>query len=304
MNMVNDMKEEKREKVEAIEEVKEEKIGLGKIFIIILFVLFTLIAIFFLATFIRWKAEISDKKPILYRGQEEIKVDKLVDFYGFELSSDLKDNEAIFMYCTSEYGKDCIMPNYSNFLENNFREPITVISIIIFIDLLLIYILLKDSLNGKRRTYIYGTIIILWGLFGFGRALYKVADYYKEIRFNKTTIGEVTNYLRSDYKDKYIPVYRYEVEKNNVNKTLGEPNYVFDFPTYYTIKGDFKDESIKLYYEGNYELVTPKKSMLRYIAPALAGLLTVVIGSLYLTINKRFKKKEEKEKKKLEEEQK
>ncbi len=295
------MKEEKKEIEEAIEEVEKKKISLGKIFISTLFVLFTLIAVFFLATFVRWKAEISDKKPILYVGQEEIKVDKLVDFYGIELSNELKTNEAIYMYCTSEYGKDCIMPNYSNFLENNFREPFTAISILVFIDLILIYVLVKDGLNGKKRTYVYGTLILLWGLFGLGRALYKVADYYKEIRFNKTLSGEVVSYLRSDYKDKYIPVYRYEVEKPNISE---EEKYVYDFPMNYTIKGDFKQDSIKLYYEGNYELVTPKKNMIRYVVPGTTGLLTVILGFVYLTINKRFKRKEEKEKKKLEAEKK
>ena len=45
----------------------------------------------------------------------------------------------------------------------------------------------------------FGTIILLYGLFILGRAVYKVADYYKEIKFNKTVEGEVVGYLRSSF---------------------------------------------------------------------------------------------------------
>ena len=224
------------------------------------------------------------------------KGNKLVDFYGIEVPVELKENETILMYCTSEYGKDCIMPNYSSVLENNFREPLLVISIIVFIDLILLYLLLKDTLNGKKRTYIYGAIILLYGLFILGRAVYKVADYYKEIKFNKTVEGEVVGYLRSDYKDKFIPVVEYIVEDNRI-KEVEEGEEEPTPPTVailtdYTIKGDFKKDKITLYYEGNYELITPKKSMTKYILPAITGLAITVMGIIYLTITKRFKKKE------------
>ena len=312
IRLVNDMKEEKKAQIEELtEEIEKKKINFGRLFLCTLFVLFSLIAVFFLATFVRWKAEINNKYPILYRGQEEIKVDKLIDFYGIELSPELKTDEAIYMYCSSEYGKNCIMPNYSNFLENNFREPLLVISIICFIDLVLVYILLKEYLNGKKRTYIYGAIIVLWGLFLVGKAVYKVADYYKEIKFDKTTEGEVVNYLRSDYKNEYIPVYRYVIEKPQMKMEEQEdggeekePDYTYDFPKSYTIKGEFKKEKIKLYYEGNYELITPRRDMKRYIIPATFGLLTVIIGFIYLNINRHFKRLEEKEKKKQEAEKK
>ena len=102
---------------EIIEELEKSKVSWGKVFLITLFVLFTLIAIFFAATFIRWKAEINGKFEILYTGQEEFKIDKLVDFYGNDLATELKENEAIYVYCSSEFGKECIMPDYNNVLE-------------------------------------------------------------------------------------------------------------------------------------------------------------------------------------------
>lgn len=288
---------DKKKIEEAVEEIVEKKkINIGKVFLDTLFVLLTLIAIFFMATYIRWKAEISDKYPVIYRGQEQVKVDKLVDFYGIEVPVELKEDETILMYCTSEYGKECIMPNYSSVLENNFREPLLAISIIVFIDLVLIYFLLKDTLNGKKRTYIYGAVILLYGLFILGRAVYKVADYYKEIKFNKTVEGEVVGYLRSDYKDKFIPVVEYIVEDNRIKDETAEQEEqtppTVAILTDYTIKGDFKKDKITLYYEGNYELITPKKSMRKYILPAITGLAIVVMGFIYLTITKRFKKKE------------
>ncbi len=288
---------DKKKIEEAVEEIVEKKkINIGKVFLDTLFVLLTLIAIFFMATYIRWKAEISDKYPVVYRGQEQVKVDKLVDFYGIEVPVELKEDETILMYCTSEYGKECIMPNYSSVLENNYREPLLAISIIVFIDLVLIYFLLKDTLNGKKRTYIYGAVILLYGLFILGRAVYKVADYYKEIKFNKTVEGEVVGYLRSDYKDKFIPVVEYIVEDNRIKDETVEQEEqtppTVAILTDYTIKGDFKKDKITLYYEGNYELITPKKSMRKYILPAITGLAIVVMGFIYLTITKRFKKKE------------
>jgi len=289
------MKEDKKvgKKVEEIvEEVEKSKVSIGKIFLCTLFVLFALVGIFFLATYIRWKAEISDKVPILYTGQEEVKIDKLVDFYSIELSPELKENEALYVYCTSEYGKECILTDYNNVLENNFRSPLLVISIIVLIDLIIAYILNKENLNGKKRTYVYGAIIILWGLVNVCIAVYKVADYYKEIKFNKTIDANVVYYLRTDSKKKYIPVYKYLVEEN-------EKYYI---PTDYAIKGEFKAEEATLYYEGkDYNLITVKKDMKKYILPASVGFVTIIVGFIYLTINSRFKKKqlkEEEEKKK------
>ena len=289
------MKEDKKveKKVEeVVEEVEKSKVSIGKIFLCTLFVLFALIGIFFLSTYIRWKAEISDKVPILYTGQEEVKIDKLVDFYSIELSPVLKENEALYVYCTSEYGKECILTDYNNVLENNFRNPLLVISIIVLIDLIIVYILTKENLNGKKRTYVYGAIIILWGLVNVCIAVYKVADYYKEIKFNKTIDANVVYYLRTDSEKKYIPVYKYLVEEN-------EKYYI---PTDYAIKGEFKAEEATLYYEDNdYNLITVKKDMKKYILPASVGFVTIIVGFVYLTINSRFKKKqlkEEEEKKK------
>ena len=282
----------KKKVEEVVEEVEKSKVSIGKIFLCTLFVLFALIGIFFLSTYIRWKAEISDKVPILYTGQEEVKIDKLVDFYSIELSPVLKENEALYVYCTSEYGKECILTDYNNVLENNFRNPLLVISIIVLIDLIIVYILTKENLNGKKRTYVYGAIIILWGLVNVCIAVYKVADYYKEIKFNKTIDANVVYYLRTDSEKKYIPVYKYLVEEN-------EKYYI---PTDYAIKGEFKAEEATLYYEDNdYNLITVKKDMKKYILPASVGFVTIIVGFVYLTINSRFKKKqlkEEEEKKK------
>ena len=73
---------------EIVEEVEKSKVSIGKVFLCTIFVLLTLIAIFFGATYLRWKAEISDKHPITYTGQGTIKVDKLIDFYGTSLATE------------------------------------------------------------------------------------------------------------------------------------------------------------------------------------------------------------------------
>ena len=288
------MKEEKQGQIEElVEEVEKKKINIGKLFLCTLFVLFSLVGVFFLATYIRWKAEISDKTPILYRGQEEIKIDKLIDFYGIELSTDLKEDEAIYMYCTSQYGKNCIMPNYSSLLENNFREPLTVINVIVFIDLVLIYILVKDSLNGKKRTYIYGTIILLWGLFGVGKVIYNATDYFLIAKDSHKIPVQVEKYLRSDYKDKYIPVFKYSYEDIGVRGDL-KSEFDYHFIDSFIIEGEFKQEEVKIYYDSDFYYMTKKGLIFKNIVPATAGILTTIMGFVYLTINKRFKKKEAK----------
>ena len=278
---------------EVIEEVEKSKVSFSKVFLTTLFVIFTLIAVFFMATYIRWKAEINNKVEIVYTGQEEVKIDKLVDFYGIELSTDLKESEAIDVFCTSEYGKECIMADYNSLLENNFRNPLLVISIIVFIDLILLYILIKDSLNGKKRSYVYGGLIILWGLVSICISVYKIADYVKLEKTGEQITGTQINYLRSNNKKSYVPYISYSTENPKNRSEIIDVKF---FPVNYSINGFFEEKEITLYQDKqNKELVTPKRDLKRYILPITIGVLTVIMGFIYLTINSRFKKKEKKE---------
>ena len=279
---------------EVIEEVEKSKVSFSKILLGTLFVLFTLIAVFFLATYIRWKAEISNKTEIVYTGQEEaIKIDKLVDFYGIELDPELKENEAISVYCTSEYGKECIMADYNNVLENNFRNPLLVISIIVLIDLVIVYVLVKGYIGGKKRTYVYGGLIILWGLISICVSVYKIADYVKLEKTGNEITGQLINYLRSNNKKSYVPYISYSTENPQNRAEIIDVKF---FPLNYAIDGSFEEKEITLYQDKkNKTLVTPKRDMKRYILPISVGVLTVVMGFVYLTINPRFKKKEAKE---------
>ncbi len=269
---------------EIIEELEKSKVSWGKVFLITLFVLFTLIAIFFAATFIRWKAEINGKFEILYTGQEEVKIDKLVDFYGNDLATELKENEAIYVYCNSEFGKECIMPDYNNVLENNFRKPLNVIATLVFIDFVLLYILLKESLKGKKRVYVYGSLVILLSLVFISSVVYKALDYYKLVKDgDKITANEVY-YLRTDSSDKHIPVIPYKVEEE-------DRQYI---PTDYSVDGRFENKEYTLYRDEKKDVVTIKKDYLMYIWSLVVGCLTFILGIVYMFINKKSKKEENK----------
>ena len=270
---------------EIIEEVEKSKIKWSKVLLASFIVVFSLIGIFFIATFIRWKAEIANKYEIIYTGQEEVKIDKLVDFYAIEMDTELKENEAILMYCTSEYGKECIAPDLTNWLENNFRHPLLVVAIVIFIDLVLLFIMTKDDLAGKKRTYVYGDLIMLWGLVFIGIQVFKVADYYKLVKDDNTYVGNRVYKLRSDSKNSFVPVYHYDEEQVYI-------------PRDYNLKGTYEEKEEIIYYsKKDNKKMTVRRDVKGYILPAVIGFITFVMGIVYLTINKRFRKKEQKDNK-------
>ena len=270
---------------EIIEEVEKSKVKWSKVLLGSLLVVISLVGIFFIATFIRWKTEIAKKYEIIYTGQEEVKVDKLVDFYAIEMDTELKEGEAILMYCTSEYGKECIAPDLTNELENNFRHPLLVVAMVVFIDLLLVYIITKDDLGGKKRTYVYGALIMLWGLVFIGVQVFKVADYYKLVKDDNTVVGTRVYQLRSDSKNSYVPIYHYDEDQVYV-------------PRDYNLKGTYGEKEENIYLsKKNKNKMTVKRDIKGYIFPAVVGFLTFVLGIVYLTINKRFRKKEHKDNK-------
>lgn len=289
-------------KEEIIEEVIEKKkIKWSKVILGTFFVIFALIGIFFLATYVRWKSEIANKHEIVYVGQEEVKIDKLLDFYGIELSTDLKEDEAILVYCTSEYGKECVTADYNNWLENNFRNPLLVIVIILVIDLCIGYILIKESITGKKRTYVYGGIILFIGLLYLGVQIFNIADYYKLVKTGKQIEGKETYYLKTNNKKEYTPVIIYQVENplkkgNEEDEEIPEMIDVQYIPKDFSIKGDFAKRNVLLYQETREpDVLTPVRNYKKYILPVLTSIFVIVEGFIYLTINKRNKKKEEKE---------
>lgn len=279
------MKNVKEEVTEIVEEKSKNK-KISKIFLWILIVLISMIGIFFLATYIRWSAEIKDKNEILYYKQEEIKIDSLKDFYGSDIDINIKDNEALLMYCTSKYGGICVTGDFSNSIENLFRNPYVIINIVILLDLFLLYFILRDKNIGTVKVYVISTIILLYGCYGIGLQIYKYADYYKLVNDSEyLTNGIIYKGLKTD-NDKYFkPVVSYDIDDNNYKVYVD-----------YNVKGiiDSKiDEKITLYYDKkNYENVTPRRDFMRYVLPLIVSIITFVLGIFYMTLLKL--KKEEK----------
>ena len=169
------------EVTEIVEDIKKNKIK--NIVLLIIIGIVSLIGFFFWATKIRWDAEIEEYTEILYVGQEEVKVDRLDGFYGEIIEFELKDDLAILMYCESEYGGLCVTGDFNNGFENLWREPSIVINIVILIDLVLLFILLKDKSFGNIKSYVVFSIILLYGFINLSGVIIEVADYYTFVNF-------------------------------------------------------------------------------------------------------------------------
>ncbi len=274
-----------KEETEIIEDKGKDK-KIYKIFIWILIVLISLIGIFFLATYIRWNAEIKDKNEILYYKQEEIKIDSLKDFYGSEVELNINDNEALLMYCSSKYGGTCVTGDFSNSIENLFRNPYVIVNVVILLDLVLLYFILKDKNIGIIKVYVISTIILLYGCYGIGLQIYKYADYYKLVNDSEyLTNGIIYKGLKTNNNKYFKPVVSYDIDSNNYKVYVN-----------YDVKGtiDSKiDEKITLYYDNkNYENVTPKRNFVGYVLPLIVSIITFALGIFYMTLLK--VKKEEK----------
>lgn len=265
-----------------IDNLQEEQIvkrfDAKKLLLIILLVIVTLVGVFFLSTYIRWKADIKDKNEILYYEQDDIKINSLKDFYGTELNAELDDNKAILMYCSSNYGGECITGDFANNLENLLRSPWIVINIVILIDLLILYLVLKKKEMKKLYVYIISSLIVLYGIFCLGNEVYKFFDYYHLVNnTDYVTEGRIIKGIITENDKKFIPVVQYETEKNTYVKYL-------DYEIMGTIEDNVNKE-ITLYYNyKNNEIITPKRSLTNYILPVIISLLTMLVGILYFKL--------------------
>ena len=141
----------------------------------------------------------------------------------------------------------------------------------------------KESLKGKKRVYVYGSLILLFSLIGIGTQFYKAADYYKLVKDGTEVQAEQLHYLRSDNAKKYTPVITYSVDEK-------EREYIPD----YLINESFEKKEVTLYRDEKKDVVTIKKDYKEYIYPTVIYGLSFVLGFVYLFINKKNKKEEKK----------
>lgn len=268
---------------ENVEQKEKKKVSILNILLIFIMVVVTLIGVFFLSTYIRWKSEINNKTEILYYKQDNIKIDNLKDFYGSEISYDIEDTEAILMYCSHSYGGECVTGDFSNTLENLFRNPYIVINIVILVDLLLLYIIMRNNNVGLIKLYIIGALLLLYGVYGIGRQVYKYADYYKLVNDSEYVVdGLIYKGVMTENTSKFKPVVSYETEKGEFIKYLD-----------YNVVDSKVGDKITLYYDKkDNEIVTPRRTIKEHIIYIVVAVLTVLESILYFVKAKKTKNKE------------
>ena len=253
------------------------------ILLIILLVIVSLIGIFFASTYIRWNAEISELVEVYYYGQEDIKIVSLKDFYGNDLEVDLKDNEVLKLYCSSKYGDECLTGNYTDNLENLFRNPYIVINIVILIDIIIIYFIIRNKEIGNIKVYIISSIILLFGLYSFGFQIYRVADYVLNVNDSDNAIeAEIVKGVIPNNGDKFKPIVSYTTENGDYNVYLD-----------YEIDGLIKDkvgDKITIYYSNeNESIIEVKRSFVRFIIPFIVSIGILVMSIFYFKLKRKDK---------------
>jgi len=89
--------------------------------------------------------------------------------------------------------------------------------------------------------------------------------------------------LRSDNDKKYTPVITYTIDEK-------EREYIPD----YLIDGSFEKKEVTLYRDEKNDVVTIKKDYKKFIYPTVIYTLSLIVGFLYLFINKKIKKEDKK----------
>ena len=256
--------------------------------LVILLIVVSLVGIFFASTYIRWNAEISELNEIIYYGQDDIKITELKDFYGNEMSTEINDYQALRLYCTSEYGNECLTGDYVDTLENLFRSPRVVINIVILIDLIIVYILIKDKKLKKVFIYAVSLLILLYGIYSLGFQIYKLSDYMGSVNDSQNvTQAKIIRGVVTSNEDKFKPIIEYTTEKGT--------NIIY---LDYNIKGNIEDkidDTITVYYKKKDVLdVEVKRSFWGYILPTILSIVTIIMSVIYFKL-KDEKKKEENE---------
>lgn len=256
--------------------------------LVILLIVVSLVGIFFASTYIRWNAEISELKEIIYYGQDDIKITELKDFYGNEMSTEINDYQALRLYCTSEYGNECLTGDYVDTLENLFRSPRVVINIVILIDLIIVYILIKDKKLKKVFIYAVSLLILLYGIYSLGFQIYKLSDYIGSVNDSQNvTQAKIIRGVVTSNEDRFKPIIEYTTEKGT--------NIIY---LDYIVKGNIEDkidDTITVYYKKKDVLdVEVKRSFWGYILPTILSIVTIIMSVIYFKL-KDEKKKEENE---------
>ena len=278
-----DKEKEKQEVVE--EEIEKKSINWKRVIQWFLFTVVTLIGVFFLSTYIRWSAEVGDKYEVIYTGQEEVKIKELKNFLDFDVEAKVGEDEAIKAYCSSKFGDNCVTTDYTSGIENLLRAPRPVITIVVLIDLIILYVIFKERLTGKIRAYVYGALIVLFGIYTVGYEIFGVADYYFFVNGNKNVVdGKIIKEIIPNNGKEFRPLIKYEVE---------EKEYITDLD----ITKKEVGKKINVYYNKKHpEKIEVKRSMVGHIAPSLFGIAIIVVGVKYLKINKKKVIKEEEKK--------
>ena len=256
--------------------------------LVILLIVVSLVGIFFASTYIRWNAEISELNEIIYYGQDDIKITELKDFYGNEMSTEINDYQALRLYCTSEYGNECLIGDYVDTLENLFRSPRVVINIVILIDLIIVYILIKDKKLKKVFIYAVSLLILLYGIYSLGFQIYKLSDYIGSVNDSQNvTQAKIIKGVVTSNEDRFKPIIEYTTEKGT--------NIIY---LDYIVKGNIEDkidDTITVYYKKKDVLdVEVKRSFWGYILPTILSIVTIIMSVIYFKL-KDEKKKEENE---------
>ncbi|HIS18619.1 MAG TPA: hypothetical protein IAC02_08450 [Candidatus Coprovivens excrementavium] len=256
--------------------------------LVILLIVVSLVGIFFASTYIRWNAEISELNEIIYYGQDDIKITELKDFYGNEMSTEINDYQALRLYCTSEYGNECLIGDYVDTLENLFRSPRVVINIVILIDLIIVYILIKDKKLKKVFIYAVSLLILLYGIYSLGFQIYKLSDYIGSVNDSQNvTQAKIIRGVVTSNEDRFKPIIEYTTEKGT--------NIIY---LDYIVKGNIEDkidDTITVYYKKKDVLdVEVKRSFWGYILPTILSIVTIIMSVIYFKL-KDEKKKEENE---------
>ncbi len=256
--------------------------------LVILLIVVSLVGIFFASTYIRWNAEISELNEIIYYGQDDIKITELKDFYGNEMSTEINDYQALRLYCTSEYGNECLTGDYVDTLENLFRSPRVVINIVILIDLIIVYFLIKDKKLKKVFIYAVSLLILLYGIYSLGFQIYKLSDYIGSVNDSQNvTQAKIIRGVVTSNEDKFKPIIEYTIEKGT--------NIIY---LDYIVKGNIEDkidDTITVYYKKKDVLdVEVKRSFWGYILPTILSIITIIMSVIYFKL-KDEKKKEENE---------
>lgn len=256
--------------------------------LVILLIVVSLVGIFFASTYIRWNAEISELNEIIYYGQDDIKITELKDFYGNEMSTEINDYQALRLYCTSEYGNECLTGDYVDTLENLFRSPRVVINIVILIDLIIVYILIKDKKLKKVFIYAVSLLILLYGIYSLGFQIYKLSDYIGSVNDSQNvTQAKIIRGVVTSNEDRFKPIIEYTTDKGT--------NIIY---LDYIVKGNIEDkidDTITVYYKKKDVLdVEVKRSFWGYILPTILSIVTIIMSVIYFKL-KDEKKKEENE---------